>query len=72
MRRLIPALAIFVALHGPNGRDVYIVKSQVVAIVAPVSGECDNDSHAKVYTMTLTVCVSEDVDDVAHKVADPD
>jgi hypothetical protein len=70
LSRIAATLTIFALLTDPLGRNVWIVKSAVVAIVPPVKGECDHDAHAKIYTVTLAICVAEDPEDVARKVGD--
>jgi hypothetical protein len=68
LRHLLPMLTIFAVLTDPAGRSMYVVKSQVVAILTPV--DCDARAHAKVYTMTVALCVAEDVAEATRKVSE--
>ena len=61
-------LSLFMILTSPQGKNVWIVKSQVVAIVVPGSTECTADTHAKVVTTAGSYCVAEDAVDVARMV----
>lgn len=58
----------FVLLTDPYGRTVWIVKTQIVAIIHPLA--CASDSHAQVITVTGSYCVAEDPEDVARKVGE--
>ena len=70
MKYLAPLLLIFAILTDPQGNPIWIVKSQVIAIITPQS-ECSPDSHAKIITGAGGFCVAEDAPDVARKVAAP-
>jgi hypothetical protein len=68
MKWLAPALVIFALLTDPQGRIIYIAKEAVVAVTAPVRGECDKDAHSKIYTSTVQFCVAEDPADARNKI----
>ncbi len=61
--------SVFMLLTDPRGETLWIVKSQVIAIIRP-SGECAKDTHARVFTGAGAFCVAEDPEDVARKVSD--
>jgi hypothetical protein len=67
---LLVIFSLYAILTQPSGQTIYIVKSAVVAVSKPTTGECTQDSHARVVTSGGVFCVAEDPEDVARKVAE--
>jgi hypothetical protein len=57
-------IAVFVVLTTPAGKNIWLVKESVVAVIIPGKGECDNDAHAIVVTGSGKFCVAEEPEDV--------
>lgn len=68
MKYLAPILVIFAILTDPMGNTIYVAKKAIVAVTAPVRGECESDARAKIYTSTVQFCVAEDPADVRNKI----
>jgi hypothetical protein len=62
-------IATFVVLTTPAGKNIWIVRESVVAVIIPGFGECSKDAYAIVVTGAGKFCVAESPEDVFNKVS---
>ena len=67
MKYLAPFLVVFAILTDPSGKDIYVARDHVTAILHTLPSICTEDSHARLMTLSGPICVAEDPVDARRK-----
>lgn len=67
MKYLAPLFVIFALLTDPQGQTIYISRDQVTAVMNTSPRICSDDSHARLLTLSGTICIAESPDDARRK-----